>query len=355
MGLYNLSGEYSLPNNECVICNSKEVIPIIDDGGRDSFDYECQGNCKKHIAISKFGLDRLEEIKSNPRAQEEIKEDIQNSLEDRYLLNSNTINFFGGYDYEDTSIEKTYERWISGDLFGIPSKYKGISSDELDRIYEHQNEIFNIKEKEELNEIIKSFESKKEKSSRPKKLIEKELSLINEVLEGNYDGEVPVRIGNIELDTYILKNIPFFYNKLIDGIVDCSMILSPNQKKLIGLQRKLEIASIYAKVLIDYHQFISNSHSVDEEKFNEQELEKLNVKLDLILEKVSRLEYGQEIVFDEVDSLREFAKTLKKNDFKNMVVGKVGTLLMKKFIDGDLAKEIVTKLIGEDTAKLLGF
>lgn len=81
----------------------------------------------------------------------------------------------------------------------------------------------------------------------------------------------------------------------------------------------------------------------DGDKFTPNEESKLHSKLNDISEQLHKLGLGQEIIFDEIDSLKNHFNLGKKTWFQ-LVKGKVVDLAMEKVLDETIVKEIYSKL-----------
>ena len=70
-----------------------------------------------------------------------------------------------------------------------------------------------------------------------------------------------------------------------------------------------------------------------------------------MLEKLEKLGYGQEIIFDEIEELKSKSKKISKKDLKMMLIGKIVSFGMGK-IDTDLAAQIFEEITSVDLTKL---
>ena len=87
--------------------------------------------------------------------------------------------------------------------------------------------------------------------------------------------------------------------------------------------------------------------------FSKKELEEINKKIDHILEKLERIDMGNEVIFDEIESFRNDAKKLSKKDFKSMVIGKFVSMGIDSILPREQLSEIFNLLINDDFGKYL--
>jgi hypothetical protein len=72
--------------------------------------------------------------------------------------------------------------------------------------------------------------------------------------------------------------------------------------------------------------------------------EEIDEKVDEIIEKLTKLGYGQEIIFDEILELKELYITLNKKNWGQVVKGKIVDLSLSKLIENDTLSYIYEKL-----------
>ena len=89
------------------------------------------------------------------------------------------------------------------------------------------------------------------------------------------------------------------------------------------------------------------------EGFSPQEIRDINSKLNKILEEIEKLDLGHEVIFDEIDSLRNDAKRLSKKDFKSIAMGKLFSLGVDGLLDRLQVVDFLRDLVGNDLNKYL--
>ncbi len=70
----------------------------------------------------------------------------------------------------------------------------------------------------------------------------------------------------------------------------------------------------------------------------------MNERVDEILEKLKKLGYGQEIIFDEIQELKELYGKLNKKNWGQVVKGKLVDLALAKLVENDTISYIYEKL-----------
>lgn len=84
-------------------------------------------------------------------------------------------------------------------------------------------------------------------------------------------------------------------------------------------------------------------HKENYNDFNKSQ-EEINERVDEIIEKLTKLGYGQEIIFDEIQELKELYTTLNKKNWGQLVKGKIVDLALSKLIENDTLSYIYEKL-----------
>ncbi|RPD39850.1 hypothetical protein [Chitinophaga barathri] len=105
----------------------------------------------------------------------------------------------------------------------------------------------------------------------------------------------------------------------------------------------------YAKISVKGAAYIERKNKPKKETKKESPLDK---KLDTILEQLTKLGYGQEVIFNEIEELRELQHKLSKKSWSQLLKGKLFDLAMKELINTDTASSVYDYLTG-DSLKLL--
>lgn len=110
---------------------------------------------------------------------------------------------------------------------------------------------------------------------------------------------------------------------------------------------------------IQRQQSIFQDYQVPESELTEndveyslKELTELHQRIDSVLERLDKLGFGQEIIFEEIEELKGKSKKISKKDLKMMLIGKIVSFGMGK-IDTDLAAQIFEEITNVDLTKLI--
>lgn len=375
MGLYNgkpdLITNRNLKDNICPICTSRGFTESHDNKFRDTFDYVCPiCNPAAVIGITEAALSSplLEELSKSQR-RFELRTEIQNWKENFYLVQMKTLNHFLGTVYQENLPDYTFDRWMKGELTGLPRLYEKISSDDLRRINEEQQKVFDEKVSERLENLISKFKSKMAKSLDKAQLLEKEIESINYFLKTDdqphkgAENDV-MTMGTIRLPLYMIRGIREQYRNAVNGELDINNVLSPNQIINVGSGRTLERCMVDAVAYQKYVGFLESQgeqedQGDDEEDgtyFTASELRDLHGKIETLLDEISQMKFelqtGQEVLYNEINDLRTLP-ALKKKTWVEIIRGKLFTLLLNKVITVELFHRIYRELTGSDI-KLLG-
>lgn len=99
--------------------------------------------------------------------------------------------------------------------------------------------------------------------------------------------------------------------------------------------------------------YLSESQSYNaEDYFSKIEISEFNEKLNNLEEKITKLGFGQEIIYDEIQELNELLKSLKKKNWSEIFKGKLMDLVIGKAISIE-AMEMALKYITGEEIKIL--
>ncbi|WP_254884100.1 hypothetical protein [Aquimarina sp. TRL1] len=87
-------------------------------------------------------------------------------------------------------------------------------------------------------------------------------------------------------------------------------------------------------------------------EYSLKELTELHQRIDSVLERLDKLGFGQEIIFEEIEELKGKSKKISKKDLKMMLIGKIVSFGMGK-IDTELAAQIFEEITNVDLTKLI--
>jgi len=92
--------------------------------------------------------------------------------------------------------------------------------------------------------------------------------------------------------------------------------------------------------------YIEEKRKSHKENYNDinKSQDEINDRVDEIIEKLTKLGYGQEIIFDEIQELKELYTTLNKKNWGQVVKGKIVDLALSKLVENDTLSYIYEKL-----------
>jgi len=124
-----------------------------------------------------------------------------------------------------------------------------------------------------------------------------------------------------------------------------------NRSELTNIRNINQEIQHQQNIFQDY-QVPESNLSDDDIDYSLKELTELHQRIDSVLEKLEKLGYGQEIIFDEIEQLKSKSKKISKKDLKMMLIGKIVSFGMGK-IDTDLAAQIFEEITKVDLTKLI--
>ncbi|PQV51792.1 hypothetical protein CLV33_101725 [Jejuia pallidilutea] len=104
--------------------------------------------------------------------------------------------------------------------------------------------------------------------------------------------------------------------------------------------------------IFDNYQVPESELTDDDVDYSLKELTELHDRINSVLEKLEKLGYGQEIIFEEIEQLKGKSKKISKKDLKMMLIGKIVSFGMGK-IDTELAAQIFEEITNVDLTKLI--
>lgn len=105
------------------------------------------------------------------------------------------------------------------------------------------------------------------------------------------------------------------------------------------------------KISVKGARYIERKLKIKTEKNDKNELES---KIDKILEHLVTLGFGQEVIFNEIDELKDLQHTLSKKSWSQLLKGKLVDLTLDNLLTPDVAKSVYEYLTNGDL-KLLNF
>lgn len=113
----------------------------------------------------------------------------------------------------------------------------------------------------------------------------------------------------------------------------------------------------YAKITIQGLKYLEQNRSKlkeGENKVSEAEYEAMSSKIDEMIEALKKAGVEREILFDEMQELKELYTKLNKKNWKQIVLGKLADMALGKIIEPDTMSSIYHRLTGDLLPKLMG-
>ncbi|ALL05578.1 hypothetical protein AQ505_08790 [Pedobacter sp. PACM 27299] len=113
-----------------------------------------------------------------------------------------------------------------------------------------------------------------------------------------------------------------------------------------GLVNAMHIRRVSASITLNGRIFVEEKRRTYIEDYSsiDDNAAVINANIDEILDKLTKLGYGQEIIFNEIEELKELHKTLNKKTFGQVVKGKIVDLALAKLLENDTLEYIYEKL-----------
>jgi hypothetical protein len=113
-----------------------------------------------------------------------------------------------------------------------------------------------------------------------------------------------------------------------------------------GYLSLMHIQDTAGKLTVKGKMYIEDKRRTYKENYEDinRSREEINSKVDEIIETLTKLGYGQEIIFDEIQELKELYTTLNKKNWGQVVKGKLVDLALAKLIENDTVKYIYETL-----------
>lgn len=236
--------------------------PVINEPSRDSFDYVCF-TCRDSIVISVSGSalasKYFELIDENPDTRVEIQADIRQYKGKNYPMFEENLAYFLRLVEDLNHRSYSFRDWESGHTGADLSCYTNIPAPDKELIQTSQKEIFAKSVDQSYNELISDLKIRSEKSINLTLLHNSEIKTVRQLLFGkNPKQEGIIRLGNWGLPYDEIKSIQEYHRDAVNGTLDLSTILSPNQKIRIGSIQKLNQLKINALAYYKYMEYLDD-------------------------------------------------------------------------------------------------
>jgi predicted transcriptional regulator len=228
----------------------------------------------------------------------------------------------------------------------------------LDLLDKEYNSIFDNKYSrysfDKLPEIKKEIE-RLERFRKSLKLLIGYLS----ITETLFDGNNVVQIETIsDKNDFILSKLNILFG---DDMYSIYRILEFNNIKYRDKESREIAEDLYrrgyvilkdrygdsdkVKISVKGASFIERKHKRNKNNKTKSELDK---KIDNIIEHLTKLGHGQEIIFNEIDELRELQYNLPKKTWAQLLKGKLIDLALSKVISAETASSVYEYLVNNN-------
>lgn len=210
-------------------------------------------------------------------------------------------------------------------------------------IYASKNDLEIQSEVERLDNFRQSFRNIIGYLSMTESLIDEKLELNIKTISDKNDfilsklnsvfGDEMYSISII----FELNNIKFRDNETREIVEDLS-----NRGYLILKDHYM--GSDKAKISVKGARYIERKLKIN----RKQNISELDKKIDIIIEQLTKLGFGQEIIFNEIDELRGLQNKLSKKSWSQLLKGKLVDLALDKLITVEIAKTVYEYLTSND-------
>ncbi|MFN8256408.1 MAG: hypothetical protein U0W24_11995 [Bacteroidales bacterium] len=184
---------------------------------------------------------------------------------------------------------------------------------------------------------LKTYENIIEKESKSFSIELFQAKTINSL--SNLKDRLNTKLYDFTLDSYKIR----FLNKLKDFInKDLISFGSTDDKYSFVQDRKLGLFVIDSE--LQSHNMYYQPEIIEGDKFTDAEVSLINSKLNQILEEIKLLSCGQEVIFNEIDELRDYLK-LGKKITRQLIYGKLKDIVFTKGVEMSIVEPIFESLI----------
>ncbi len=108
----------------------------------------------------------------------------------------------------------------------------------------------------------------------------------------------------------------------------------------------------YVKLSVKGASYVERKRRAAAKTKTQQKKDQINKKVDIVLQKLESIGYGQEIIFEEIEELKSLSGKLNKKNWVQLLKGKVVDLAVSQVINKETASYILETL-SEGASKLL--
>lgn len=211
---------------------------------------------------------------------------------------------------------------------------------------------------EELNELYNDIIKSKLRSLQ---ILEDYFLILNSVHQNpqNEINTIQQKLDYIMDKLYLVFNDNLYSIEYLLELNDVSYRSGEPQELGKNLYKKgyIEVADEYTKthlgkLTVKGASYVERKKKSTGKKRTLKREKELNEKVDIVLEKLQKLGYGQEIIFEEIEELKSLSGKLKKKTWIQLLKGKVVDLAMEQVINKETASYIL-ETFTEEASKLL--
>ncbi|MEP1490371.1 MAG: hypothetical protein ABJK28_18270 [Algibacter sp.] len=99
--------------------------------------------------------------------------------------------------------------------------------------------------------------------------------------------------------------------------------------------------------LIEWY-FRESKIQQENDYFSREEISQFNDNFDSLKNQITKLEFGQEIIFNEADEIKDLINGLNKKNWTELIKGKFNDLILGKVVSLETAELLIKTITGED-------
>lgn len=150
------------------------------------------------------------------------------------------------------------------------------------------------------------------------------------------------------------KSTDFKIQELVADLKSLNIISEKKSSRTLEINDKISFDKLIdLKSLSEFEKWYLNKDKIRKkkkisnyEKINENQTE-FEGTINEILSRLEKLGYGQQIIFDEIEELKNLHSQLNKKNFGQALKGKLIDLALSKMIDNDTVSYIYNKITNE--------
>lgn len=270
------------------------------------------------------------------------------------LLGSKTLNL-NNFTFESNTLIKKTELHISQHIIPNADEFLRLLDKQYNSIFDHVYSSYAIDKAPEIQAEI-------EKLDRFRKSLKLTIGYLS-TIETLLDSQNSISIETIsDKNNFILSKLNSLFG---DEIYSIERILEFNNIKYRDNEPRELAEDLHRRGYIILNDIYGNSDKVKIsvkgaayiERRNKQNKghktkSELDKKIDNIIDHLTKLGHGQEIIFNEIDEMRELQYNLSKKTWSQLLKGKLLDLALKKIISTETATSVYEYLI-KDNFKFL--